>query len=146
MKPFLYPFIILSAVGLGLSIVVHIAALFGLATPLGEQAWILHMGIFTVWLPAMLVIYPLTKEFKQKDLWKAALRGCPDWMKWMTYGFFGSSRDRLRKKSDLNAKGLGLKLATARFSTNAGLSVIIQIRVRFQAVTRIRKFATGLLR
>lgn len=87
-RPLLLPLIGLSALGLILSLMVHLSALLGLALPLGERAWLLHVGIFVVWLPAVLVMQPLTREFKQKDLWRAALRGCPRWMRWMTYGFF----------------------------------------------------------
>jgi hypothetical protein len=52
-----------------------------MASPLGEKSWILHVGVFGVWFPAVLVTRPLTREFKQKDLWRAALRGCTVWMR-----------------------------------------------------------------
>jgi hypothetical protein len=72
-----------------LSVLSHIAALLGSQVPLGDYEWLLHVGIFVVWLPAVLVTTRLTRDFKQRDLWKAALRGCPPWMKYMVYGFFG---------------------------------------------------------
>ena len=87
--PVLLPLIYLSALGLVLSFLVHVSSLLGLASALGESAWLLHIGIFVVWLPALLAIQSLTREFKRKELWRAALRGCPRWMRWMTYGFFG---------------------------------------------------------
>jgi hypothetical protein len=31
----------------------------------------------------------MSADFKKKDTWKAALRGCPPWMRDMVYGFFG---------------------------------------------------------
>src|SRR5690606_20508160 len=31
----------------------------------------------------------LASGFKWKDHRKAALRGCPDWMRWLMYGFYG---------------------------------------------------------
>jgi hypothetical protein len=46
-------------------------------------------GIFIVWLPTIFVVNKLSKDFKQKDLWKAALRGCPPWMRgtlWIVTG------------------------------------------------------------
>jgi hypothetical protein len=58
-------------------------------SPFGEISWALHIGIFVVWLPAVLVTNRLAKDFKQKDLWKAALRACPKWMKNLSYFFFG---------------------------------------------------------
>jgi hypothetical protein len=89
MKNILYPFLMLAAVGLALSLIVHINSLFGAANPLGERAWLLHVGIFIVWLPAVLVVNNLARNFKRKDLWRASLRGCPRWMKLMVYFFFG---------------------------------------------------------
>lgn len=88
-KIFLTPFITLSAISLVLSIIVHVIALSGNAVPYGNFVWGLHGGIFIVWLPAILASLRLTKDFKRKDFWKAALRGCPPWMKFMTYFFFG---------------------------------------------------------
>lgn len=88
-KILLTPFIALSAAGLILSVIVHIAALSGNQVPYGNFVWGLHGGIFIVWLPAILVSFSSTKDFKQKDFWKAALRGCPPWMKYMTYFFLG---------------------------------------------------------
>ena len=80
---------VLAAIGLIASLVVHVSALLGMSSPLGEESWVLHIGIFVVWLPAVLVLQSLTREFKQKDLWRAALRGCPDWMRWTIWGFSG---------------------------------------------------------
>ena len=79
----------LAALGLVLSIIVHVLALFGMPSPFGESPWGLHIGIFVVWLPAILAANRLVKDFKQKDHWKAALRACPKWMKNLTYFFFG---------------------------------------------------------
>jgi hypothetical protein len=84
----LTPFIVLAAVGLILSVICHGCALLGLPQPLGGAAWGLHIGIFVVSLPAVLVSTRLVRDFKQNDFWKAALRGCPNWMRWMAYGFF----------------------------------------------------------
>ena len=89
MTALLYPFIVLSAMGLILSLIVHTSALLGRDLGFGQAVWALHIGIFAVWLPTVLVLRNTTKDFKQRDLWKAALRGCPDWMRKMTYGFFG---------------------------------------------------------
>ncbi len=78
----------LAALGLVLSSVVHLYALARRDNPFGGLAWGLHIGIFIVWLPAVLAGRNLTKDVKQKDLWEAALRGCPTWMKRLTYFFF----------------------------------------------------------
>lgn len=78
-----------AGVGLALSLLVHLAAVAGVASPLGNAAWGLHIGIFLVWFPAVLVAQSLTRDTKRRDFWRAALRGCPQWMRCMTYGFFG---------------------------------------------------------
>lgn len=75
------PFFYLACTGLTLSIIVHITSLLNIPSPLGDMTWILHIGIFIVWIPTMFYSFRLTRDFKQKDFWKAALRGCPDWMK-----------------------------------------------------------------
>lgn len=85
----LTPFIILSVIGLVLSLISHTAAVFGLPQPLGRAAMGLHLGIFVVWIPAVIVFNRMARDFKHKDVWKAALRGCPNWMRWLFYGFFG---------------------------------------------------------
>ena len=87
MEALLSPFIWLAALGLVLSLIVHIYALIGVANPFGAAAWVLHGGVFVVWLPAVVVAHRSTRESKQRDFWKAALRACPEWMKRMTYAF-----------------------------------------------------------
>jgi hypothetical protein len=89
MRIILKPFMYLAGFGLVLSLIVHICALIGIPSPLGEIAWGLHIGVFIVWLPAVIVAMSLVKDFKQKDFWKAAFRACPKWMKNLTYFFFG---------------------------------------------------------
>ena len=84
----MYPFIVLSANGLILSLIVHTSALLGYDLGFGQAVWALHVGIFVVWLPTILAARKTTSDFKQRDFRKAALRGCPDWMRKMTYGFF----------------------------------------------------------
>jgi len=81
-------FMVLAALGFALSLLVHGGALLGIDL-FGSCTWGLHVGIFVVWFPAVLVSCHLTKDFKRKDFWKAALRGCPSWMRWNTYLFFG---------------------------------------------------------
>jgi hypothetical protein len=82
-------FACLAVIGLILSLVAHLCGLFGLQQPLEEATWGLHVGIFAVSLPAVLVATQIGKEFKQKDFWKAALRGCRPWMRWLVYGLLG---------------------------------------------------------
>jgi hypothetical protein len=69
-------------------LVVHAASLFG-NTYLFERAIaVLGTGVFVVFLPTIFVMNRLTRDFKQKDLWRAALRGCPRWMYRTVLGIF----------------------------------------------------------
>lgn len=88
-KPLLHFFAALAAAGLALSVLSHAAALAGISGPLGGYTFVLHVGVFVVWIPAVLASNRLTRNVSRKDFWKGALRGCPDWMKYMTYAFLG---------------------------------------------------------
>ena len=85
----LLPFMALAIVGFILSVAAHLSAIAGLPIPFGHAVWVLHIGIFVVWLPTVLVAYRLTRGAKRKDLWKVALVGCPTWMRMALYGIFG---------------------------------------------------------
>ncbi len=87
-KPLLWPFIVLAAVGLGLSIWVHAGALAGRRVAPEAFFWMLHAGIFVVWIPAVFVSGKLVGN-RRKDYWKVVLRGSPEWMRYMVYGFLG---------------------------------------------------------
>jgi hypothetical protein len=79
LRPVLWVFMVLAGAGLVASAAVHVAVWLGAGIP--EPFLLLHLGVFIVWLPTVLVSTHLTREFKQKDLWKAALRGAPRWMR-----------------------------------------------------------------
>ena len=49
--------------------------------------WVLHVGIFIVWFPSVLVAQRLAGKANRKDLWKVVLKGAPDWMRYMVYVF-----------------------------------------------------------
>ena len=82
----LYPFMVLAAVGLILTLIVHFSIWAGL--PLGKHSFSLFGGLFVVWLPTVLVFQLLTKDSKQKEPWKVCMRECPVWMKRMSSLFF----------------------------------------------------------
>lgn len=81
MKTPLHPFMVLAACGLALSIAAHVMALAGVPIPGGGLVWLLHLGIFVVWTPAVLASIKMTRHASRKDLWKVALAGCPEWMR-----------------------------------------------------------------
>ena len=82
---FIWIFVWLSAIGLAASLWVHIAGLAGRTVP--SAFWVLHVGIFVVWFPAVLVAGRIAGNTSRKDLWKVVLKGAPDWMRYMIYGF-----------------------------------------------------------
>jgi hypothetical protein len=85
----LSPFIALAALGFVLSVAAHIAAITGSPIRFGNAVWALHVGIFIVWLPTVLVAYRLTRGASRKDFWKIAMVGCPKWMRTALYIIFG---------------------------------------------------------
>jgi hypothetical protein len=84
----LKPFMLLALLGFIASLIAHLFGYAGVEKPFGINPWPLHIGIFVVWLPAVIVAQRLSKEFPQKDLWKATLRGCPPWMRISLYVLF----------------------------------------------------------
>ena len=89
MKMIAYPVMILAAVGTSLSVSLFALGLAGTEPPQSRVMPILFGGIFVVWFPTVILMNRLTRDFKQKDIWKAALRGCPQWMRttlWIVIG------------------------------------------------------------
>lgn len=82
------PLMLYAACGLVLSLVVHILSFFGIQFGGNTLFFGLHVGIFPLWIPVVLVSRKMMGGAPRKDFWKAALSGCPPWMKYMTYGFF----------------------------------------------------------
>lgn len=89
MKIVLYPFMVLAACGFALSIAAHCIALVGADIPGGKLVWGLHIGIFVVWIPAVLTSMQMTGRANRKDFWKVATAGCPSWMRRAGYIIFG---------------------------------------------------------
>lgn len=84
---FLWVFVVLSAVGLVVSLWVHLGAVAGRRVAPEAFFWILHAGIFVVWFPAVFVARQRVGNLQRKDFWKAVLSGSPEWMRYMVYGF-----------------------------------------------------------
>ena len=89
MKVVLFPFMSLAACGFLLRVAAHVMALAGIAIPGGGLVWVLHIGIFVVWIPTVLVANRITGYSNRKDFWKTALIGCPVWMRRALYVVFG---------------------------------------------------------
>jgi hypothetical protein len=84
----LLPLMVYAACGLVLSLTVHILSFFGIELGGSALFYGLHIGIFPLWIPVVLIARKMTGGARRQDFWKAALSGCPPWMKYMTYGFF----------------------------------------------------------
>lgn len=88
MKIILFLFMCLSLLGLALSIAAHIMALSGAEIPGGQLILALHVGIFVVWIPTVLISIRTTRYVNRHDFWKVALSGCPVWMRKTLYMLF----------------------------------------------------------
>jgi hypothetical protein len=89
LAPFLWVFVAMSAIGLALSLYVHLGAVRGQRVAPEPFFWALHIGIFVVWFPAIYVAKQRIGNLQRKDFWKVVLKGSPEWMRYMVYGFFG---------------------------------------------------------
>jgi hypothetical protein len=89
MRPFLWLFVGLSAVGLLVSLWVHLGAVMGRRDAPPAFFWLLHIGILVVWIPAIFVAKLQFGNRQTRDYWKRALKASPAWMRYMVYGFFG---------------------------------------------------------
>jgi hypothetical protein len=82
------PFLWLAILGFAASLTVHVFSLFGCPSPFGTWTWALHIGIFLVWFPAVVVAHGLSKGAKRADFWRAVLRGCPQRVRVGAYVIF----------------------------------------------------------
>ncbi len=95
MTSLLPPFFLFSCIGLVLCLIAHIAALLGLPEPFPKAAPALRIGLIVVWIPAAFAAHQLGPSLQWNDParrkvhWGLVLRGCPTWMRWLTYGFIG---------------------------------------------------------
>jgi len=85
LAPFLGIFLGLAAIGFLLSLWVHIEAVLGHQPIPANLFWVLHVGIFVVFIPAIFVTARRIGSTSRKDFWKAALRGTPDWIRYLVY-------------------------------------------------------------
>ncbi len=86
---FILLLIVYAATGLILSLAVHLLSYTGIQFGGDALFFGLHVGIFPLWLPVVLIAQEMTKNSPRKDFWKIAMSGCPVWMKHMASGFFG---------------------------------------------------------
>jgi len=85
-----FPIMVLAGLGVVASFLLSAFSLGATNPGIQKIAFrLLFPGLFVVWLPTVLLVNTLTRDFRQQDLWKAALRGCPSWMRtalWVIVG------------------------------------------------------------
>jgi len=89
MKFIAYPVMVLAALGVILCLGFFLTGVMNINPLPANKQVILFAGIFVVWIPTIILMNQLTKDFKQKDIWKAALRGCPRWMRTILWVLIG---------------------------------------------------------
>lgn len=84
------PLAVVAALGWVFTLVASVAGIVGfdLAPWLTGAAFV---GMFPLWLFAILYMNRLTKGARNQDLWKAAFRGCPDWLRYAIWASWGYS-------------------------------------------------------
>lgn len=79
----------LCGVGLFMSLYVHLGAVMGHRVVPAAFCWILHIGVFAVFIPAILEAQQRLGNTRRPDFWKLILKDSPEWMRYIVYGFFG---------------------------------------------------------
>lgn len=88
LQTLLLPVMAYAAIGLVVSLFVHLMSFEGVR--LGGNALFLglHAGIFPLWFVVIAVLMRRFGTSLRTGVWKFILAGCPPWMRWMTMGFF----------------------------------------------------------
>ena len=76
-----YPFLLLAGLGLLLSLTAHVLALFGKTIPGGGLVWTLHIGIFLVWIPAIILSRRMLRDVRREHHMETVLAACPRWLR-----------------------------------------------------------------
>ena len=81
MRILAYPFLLMAGTGFLLSLTAHVLALLGIAMPGGGLVWTLHVGIFVVWIPAIVLSRRKAQNMPRKDQISPIPTDCPLWMR-----------------------------------------------------------------
>jgi len=77
----------LAIIGFVVSALVNVGTLSSRWSP-PNYFWVLHVGIFLVFFPAVFVAQKRVGSTNRKDFWKVVLKDAPDWMKYFLYAVF----------------------------------------------------------
>jgi hypothetical protein len=78
-----------ACVGFALSLLVHVLSCLSIPLGLGKAPWLLHIGIFVVWIPTIIV---LVGETRARIGWQQvleALRPAQRWFRFATWVVIG---------------------------------------------------------
>ena len=84
-KLIIAPFVVLAIAGFVLSVWIHVAAILGHQAAPDGMFFVMHVGIFVVFFPAVFVTAKRVGRTRGKDTWKHILRGAPEWVRYMVY-------------------------------------------------------------
>lgn len=84
------PLIVVAALGWAAGVIVSLLGIVGVVMP-EWVAGVLFVGVVPLWLCAVLLINRLAANVPNNELWKAAFRGCPQWLRYLIWGSWGYS-------------------------------------------------------
>ena len=88
LTPFVWILIFICDIGFILSFWAHVGAVMARQVIPEIFFWILHVGIFVVWFPAVLIAKRRVGNLERRDFWKVILKGVPNWIRYCVYGVF----------------------------------------------------------
>ena len=83
-----YALQILAVAGLVLSLIVHTIAVMGMPLAGDSLVWAIHIGIFVLCIPTILVVRLMRRRIHSRHVWRTVLRDCPYSVKWTILVFF----------------------------------------------------------
>jgi len=143
MAKLIYPFLFLATAGLAIDVVIHLAAFTGSTILFDQLGKYIFPGIFVVWLPAIFAMNRLAREFKQRDIWRAALRGCPKWMRMALWTVFGYGWASLFVLPILYGEGIDSGPNSARAMSAIALTFYAVAACVLYSATQAEKFDQG---
>lgn len=84
------PLAVIAAIGWVCTLIASILGLAGFDVP-EWMSGVAFFVMFPLWLIVVLYMQSLIKGVRHQDMWKAAFRGCPDWLRYAIWGAWGYS-------------------------------------------------------
>lgn len=70
----------LAGLGFALSLIAHVASILGIALPGGPATFALHVGIFVVWIPTVIVVPRMRRGLGTRAAFESAFSAAPRWL------------------------------------------------------------------